>query len=329
MISSRLGGRPLAPWVVVSAVGFNAALAVSLAQRHVGIGILAAAVPIVVLLVGKLAGPARSVLVFAAFVLPITQHAFNEPYPFGGIAVWAPDVVVLLAVAGWFASRTRDDDAEPRSVTPPKPAARSPVILFGVCVLTATVRGHSLYGQSLVGQPTRLVLYGAIAAAFANLSVRDAYRGIVAVMYGGTVWMMLNAAYYLATGTSQTDQVNLSTGGLRVLSSTVGLYLAAALFLALINLQLETSARRRALHLGIAALATFGVMLSYTRAVFVGVAVIVPLLLALRRIRGPLVPMLPLALPFVIILGLFVSKAMPTVIPTFVDRITAPPTTAT
>ena len=44
-------------------------------------------------------------------------------------------------------------------------------------------------------------------------------------MYGGTVWMMLNAAYYLATGTSQTDQINLSTGGLRVLSSTVGLYL--------------------------------------------------------------------------------------------------------
>ena len=287
MNSSRLGGRPLAPWVVVWAVGFNAALAVSLARQHVGIAILAAAVPIVVVLIGKLAGPARAVLVFAAFVLPITQHALNAPYPFGGIAVWAPDVVVLLAVAGWFASRTRDDDAGPRSALRRSPLLGVPIILFGVCVLTATVRGHSLYGQSLVGQPTRLVLYGAIAAAFANLSVRDAYRGIVAVMYGGTVWMMLNAAYYLATGTSQTDQINLSTGGLRVLSSTVGLYLAAALFLALINLQLETSARRRALHLAIAALATFGVMLSYTRAVFVGVAVIVPLLLLLRRIRGP------------------------------------------
>ena len=113
----------------------------------------------------------------------------------------------------------------------------------------AAYRGHVDYGRQLVGEPIRLVLYAGIACAMVRLTPEKAYRALVAVFYLGTVWMSLNAAYYLASGGSQVDTSDLSTGGTRVLSGSVAMYMAAALILALLNLGIDHHPRRRALPL--------------------------------------------------------------------------------
>jgi O-antigen ligase len=166
------------------------------------------------------------------------------------------------------------------------------------------------------------VLYGGIALALSDVSVEKAYRGLVAVSYAGTVWMVLNAAYLLATGGTQTTADELSTGGTRVLSLSVSLHLATALFLALLNLQRDQSAYRRALHLLIVGLALLGIVLGFGRATFIAVGVVVPfILLGFRRVRGAFFDLLPLLAPVLVIAGFAVTRAEPTVGPTLVSRL--------
>jgi len=159
-----------------------------------------------------------------------------------------------------------------------------------------------------------------------SLSARSAYKGIVAVFYAGTVWMVINAAYYLATGTSQVDTSGLSTGGLRILSGSVGTYMAAALILALLNLQLDTNARRRILHAAIAGLAAFAVTVAFTRAVYLGLLLPIVFLLLQGRVRRALLSVLPICIPFLVLLGILAGNLAPQLGPTFLRRITASPT---
>jgi O-antigen ligase len=98
--------------------------------------------------------------------------------------------------------------------------------------------------------------------------------------------------------------------------------MAAALCLALLNLQLEKTARERALHVSIAVLAFFGVVLAETRATFAAVAVVLPFILFARRVRGPLLSVLPLALPFLILVAIAIHQVEPQLVPDLVDRVT-------
>jgi O-antigen ligase len=139
--------------------------------------------------------------------------------------------------------------------------------------------------------------------------------------------MSMNAVYHIATGTTQSGQRGLSTGGDRILSSTIGAFMAAALILALLNVRSAASARARAGHVAIALLAAVNVGLSYTRVIYVGLAIAIPLLImGAKRIAGRVTGVLPLIVPFVVLGALFVPRAAPDLVPTFVDRITASPT---
>jgi hypothetical protein len=196
-----------------------------------------------------------------------------------------------------------------------------PFLLFSAAVLVAVLRGNDLYGLDLVGQPTRLILYAGIAFAVVRINARQAYKGVVVVFYVGTVWMMLNAAYHLATGTSQTTADSLSTGGTRILSYSVSMYLGAALFLALINLHFAHSAKARLLHATFAGLATFGVILGFFRGVFLAVLVVLPFLFAVRAVRRSLLGVLPIVLPVAAILTFGIGKAVPELGTTLQDRV--------
>jgi O-antigen ligase len=315
---------PLARGATVAALlGTNLVVSLLL-DRRPGLAIAIVALPVILLLVGALASGDRGSLVFVALATPMSFHVFNIGHGIGGGShVYTSDIVVFLALGAWLGAYLLRGGGPDAPRWPKTPVVGLPLLLFAPPLLIAILRGHSAYGASLLGQPMRLLIYVGIAAAVVDLEPRRAYRGIVAIFYVGTVWMLLNGAYYIATGTSQTDQVDLSTGGSRILSISVSLYMAGALFLALLNLEIDKSARRRLLHLAIAVLALVGVVLGYGRAAYGGVVLVVLLFMFRRHIRGAVLSIVPLALPFLLAAGFALPHLAPSIVPDFLNRVSA------
>jgi O-antigen ligase len=106
------------------------------------------------------------------------------------------------------------------------------------------------------------------------------------------------------------------------------MFMTGALLLALLNLELDRAARRAALHLAMAAFAIFALVSTFQRTTFVAATVILPVfVLIFRRITLRAVALLPLCAPFLALVALFVPKIDPSLLPTFLDRITANPST--
>jgi uncharacterized membrane protein YhaH (DUF805 family) len=184
------------------------------------------------------------------------------------------------------------------------------------------LRGHDRYGESLVGQPFRLLLYAGIAGALAGISAQSLYRGIVAVFYAGAVVEACIGAIFLVTGRSQTDQVDLSTGGTRALALGTAIYLCGSLILALLNLEQDRAPGRRAVHIAVAGLSTFGIVIAQGRTNFLALGVILPILfLARRRILGALAAYAPLAAPLLAVTVIVLAIAVPTLGATLYERI--------
>jgi hypothetical protein len=267
-------------------------------------------------------------LALAALALPLTAAPqLDESFHVaGGLEVFIADVVVALAVLSWLLARMILPRGESTRLS--TPLLGWPLLVFLTAILPGVIRGHDRFGASLVGQPLRLVVYAGIAAAFVSLRPRDLYRGITAVFYAGAVWEAGLGCYHLATGTSQTPIRTLSTGGTRALALATAMYLAGALFLALINIARERRPRWQAAHVAIAALAAFGIVLSFGRTTFIALAVVLPILVwqirglrtQLRRSWKPAVA--------VVAVGIAASAvAVPELGPTLLDRVTANPLT--
>jgi O-antigen ligase len=303
-------------------VVFNIGLALTLAHRGVSSSALLALVPLLLILFGLLVASNRAVLLAVALGLSMTVSTLQKPVPLPlpGQVYWT-DVVVILALAAWFVRRlTLPVEARPRF--PATPLLGPPMIFFAGVTLWAALRGHYAYGTNLLGGPVRLFGYALLAFALVDLNPRTTYRTIVAVFYTGTVWMFLNTIYYVATGTSQTDQIDLSTGGKRVLSLGTAIYLSGGLFLALLNLEIDRTTKRRAVHALIAALALAGIVVAYGRATYIAVALVVPvLLLLLPRLRSAIFSMLPIIVPFLILLAIALPHIAPSVGSTFSSRV--------
>ncbi len=315
--------RSVVALVAVLVVALNSLLAARLVDHGPLRAAAIALLPAVLVGLGALVASSREILVYAALGLSMTAAPLTGPLPLLP-GLYAADLIAMLALSSWiFARLLRGDKVHGSRAA----VVGWPFVLFAVAVLQAVLRGHEQYGLDLVSQPLRLLLYASMALAVTDCDPRRLYRGVVAVFYVGTAWMLLNAAYHVATGTSQTDQVNVSTGGTRYVSLTVAMYLAAALFLALLNLQIDDSARRRFLHVAMAALAAFGVVLALGRSTFLAIGVVLPLLVvAAPRVRNAVLGLLPLCLPFLVLAGLLVPRVVPDVGPQLVHRITASPT---
>jgi O-antigen ligase len=322
--------RPVAVGTIAVLVAVNAGLGAMLASARPE-GVALAVLPVIVVASGALIASNRAILIFAAFALvlfvPITP---TDALPFpGGITVYPSDLLVLLAVASWVAaSLTRPAYARPS--WPEMRLLGWPLLLFGIVLFTAIVRGHERYGEKLVSVPVRFFLYAGIAAAVTDLKPRAAYRGLVGLFYVGVVWQALVALYGYATGWTVDKQGPVSTGGERVLAGSTAMFMAGALLLALLNLEFDRSARRTALHLVMAGLATFALASTLARTTFAAVGLLVPfLLLAFRRIRLRAAVFLPLCAPFLVLIALLVPRAAPSFFPTLAHRVTASPATDT
>jgi hypothetical protein len=312
--------------LVAGGVGLNLALAASLNLRGAGPAIAFALLPALLLAFAALISSRREVLVVAALGLPLTALAvLARPLPLGGAAVYVPDLIVGVALAVHLAGVlvARANGGEPRRV-PWTPVLGWPLVLFGAAIVVAVLRGHVAYGSSLLGQPLRLVLYAAIAFALVGLTPARLYRLLLVIFYAGSCWLLLAAVAGLGAGGTQTA---LSTGGERLLSISGSLYMAGTLFLALLSLRVEARAGWRLFHLGMAALGLVGVVLGFGRAVFMAVAIGVLVLVVLSgQVRRTILVLVPLALPFLVVAALLVPRAVPDLWPSFVNRISAPPT---
>ena len=294
-------------------------------------GVTLALVPVAIVAIGSLIASNRAVLVFAAFALCLlVPLPVSDPLPLhAGVQVYPSDLLVVLALVSWAAAWLINPQ-EARPSMPRTHILNWPLLLFAVTLLAAVIRGHERYGESLFSLPLRILLYAGIAFAISDLHLRDAYRWIVAVFYGGTVWQVGVAIYGYATGTSATNQVVLSTGGERVLAGSTAMFMAGTLLLSLLNLETERSARRAALHLLMAALATFALVSTFQRTTFAVASILVPLsLLVFRRVGMRAAGFLPLLAPVLVLAVLLVPKVDRTFFPTVADRVTASPSTDT
>jgi hypothetical protein len=316
--------RPAALGLIAVLAAANVLLGAMLASARPE-GVAFAVAPVVVVAIGSLIASNRAILVFAAIGINLlVPLPLADPLPLHvGMQVYLSDILVLLAVASWVAAWL----TSPEPARPSWPEARFlgwPLILFGVILLTALVRGHERYGENLFGPPLRLLAYAGIAFAVSDLKPRDAYRWLVGLFYAGTVWQVLVAIYGYATGTTVTNQGPVSTGGERVLAGSTAMFMAGALLLALLNLERERAAGRTALHLLIAGLATFALVSTLARTTFAAVGFLVPLfLLAFRRIGLRTAAFLPLCAPFLVLVALLVPIAEPSLLPDLADRVTA------
>lgn len=289
----------------------------------VAAAVLIAAIPLAAVVAPILLSRGQPLIFGAVFALPLSGLAvLSQPLPLGGASLFPQDIILGLAVASWAFGKLVLRESYPP--VPYTPVFGWPFVLFAAAIVVAVIRGNAAYGATLYGQPTRIVAYAAIVTALAGVSVEMAYRVLRNVLYVGVVLTMGWAVYYIATDGSQTDQIALSTGGERILAIQTSLFCAATLFLALLSLRLTPASGGRALHLVMAALGFFGVVLGFGRAVFAGAAVICFLILVLSApVRSAVVSMLPLAAPFIALTAVFVGLAAPSLINAAVDRVTA------
>jgi O-Antigen ligase len=309
--------------LVACGVGLNIALGVAIGRGMGHRAALVALAPVVIAVLSWVVVSHRNTLVFVALAYAIFGAGpLGDRLPgTGGTTIYITDLLVLLALGAWIVARLLSSP-EDRPAWPRTPVLSWPLLAFAVAMLLAIVRGHDRYGAPYIGQPARMVFYAGIAAAVAGMTAQTAYRGVVAVFYAGAVWQALLGVYYLATGTSQTPS-EVSTGGTRALALSTAMFLAGSLVLALLNLDRDGFTGRWPLHVAIAALATFGIVVSLGRTTFAAVGVLVPVFfIALRRMRRSLLSVLPLFIPAILLCVLILPQAAPSFGKAFEDRLT-------
>jgi hypothetical protein len=299
----------------------NLGIAAALERRPSLVVVAVAGAGVLVACATGLIGPRVLVLVALGTTLLLPLPFLGDRIPGTGSAnIFPSDLMVLLAVALTWIRNTRQNESRARSPFPQ--IFVIPFLLLFVGVVLGVIRGHERYGESLVGQPLRLLLYAAIGGALVGLSTESLYRGIVAVFYVGAVLEAFIGALYLATGGSQTDQVELSTGGTRVLALGTAIYLCGSLILALLNLDYDRAPGRRAVHLTIAALSTFGIVIAQGRTNFLALGLILPILFVARRqIVGAIAGYAPLAAPILAVAVIMLAALAPTLGSTLYERL--------
>jgi O-antigen ligase len=308
------------------AAGLGIALAGAVLGAAIGAGYPEAGVlallPFAALAAIAITGPGRWVLVLAGFGAGFLGLPFTDRMAVAGQGIWLSDVFIAAAVAGW-ALELALAPPNRRPALPRSPLLGIPVMLLGVALLIGAWRGHERYGASLIGMPLRLAGYCAIATAMTSLTPAKALRGITVTVYAGVVFLTLTAMYHIASGTSATAYLNLSTGGIRYLGVGAATFAASGVLLALFHL--SAGRRPAGVHLIMLLLASFDVVIAYTRTVYLALGIILIVAFAASgRIRSALVRSVPVVVPLAIVGLLVVIEFSPQVVSTLTERLSTP-----
>ena len=281
-----------------------------------------AALPLVVVLLLAIGLNGRWLLVLLALVGGFIGGSMTDNFSVGPVNLWLSDVIAAIAVGGWLADwLSRPSERRPR--LPRAAVLGVPLLLLAIALLVGAERGNERYGASLIGMPLRLVLYAVIATAMTQVSPRQALRGLTVVFYAGVLLQAGIAAYHIATGTSATEHLQLSTGGIRYIGLGPATYVGAAVLLALLNL--ARAREHRAVHLAFLALACLTVLVAYFRTIWliVGIELLVALIVS-REIRRVARSAIPVVTPFLVIAVLAVVTVKPDLVSTFTERLSTP-----
>ncbi len=316
---------------LAGAVVGNAILGAILGAGKPTVAIAFALLPALAVALGALLAGRAYVLVCIALALEFTNTPLlTEPLPLGGsIAIYASDVILVLAVMTWAAAELIGGKADWFKTRPRPLTLGWPLAAFAVFVAYAIIQGNEHYGTTFFGQPVRLIVYAAIAVAVIDSTAADLWRGITFVFYAGALTELGWALFYLAAGGSQTDSLALSTGGTRILALGTATYLGGSLVCALLNL--ERSRERFAgqvWHALVAGAALFGIVVAFGRTTYAAMAIVLPALLVARRgLRQVLARLLPALLPVLVIALLLIPLLDPSIVSTTRERISASPAT--
>jgi O-antigen ligase len=320
-------GRPLA--VTVAPAAATAFAALVLYRYGPMAALVVALVPVGLLAAVMFVDRGRYLLYAAVFALPLSGiSVLNDPLPFAGANLRIEDLIVVLLVGGWaFGRLVARVTGQPLAEVPRTPVTGWALVPFAGFLLIAVLRGHYAYGASIVGEPMRLVLYSTIVFGLAGLDARRLFRLVRDVCYVGTVVEVLWGLYYLAVGGSQSRSVDLSTGGVRPLAITTGLYCASALFLALLTVRTWPNRASNLFHLAMAGLALFAIVLGFGRGVFAAVGFVLFLFfITSPNLRRSVLRLLPLAAPFLALGAIILVQLSPNLISDFVSRVGSSPT---
>lgn len=316
----RLGRAPLHLLWGLVALG-PALLGLAIGLGHPKAAVIAV-VPILFLVLKGLAGPGRWIAVLVALGTGLIGKPVSERLPLGGTGVWLADLIVAGVVAG-FAIEWMLKPADQRPKLPRMLIMGLPMLLFVGALLIGAARGHQRYDATLIGMPLRLAAYSAIAFALPGVTPVRALKGVTWVLYIGSVYLAMVASYHIATGTSATEVLNLSTGGIRYIGISAATYAAAAFVLAILNL--GSGRGRPLLHLTIALLAGFDVIVAYTRTIWLTLTIILLIaVLVAPRIRDALVASVPIVIPVLSLGIVLVLTLAPDLVSTLVERVSTP-----
>lgn len=281
-----------------------------------------AALPLVGLGATAIAFQARWVLFFAAFAAAFYGSPLTDRLALGGAGIWISDLLVAAAVGGWLVEWMMKPSAR-RPRLNRTAVLGVPCLLFALALLIAAARGHERYGTSIIGMPLRLGLYAAIATTLTGLTPRQALHGLTIVFYVGAVFQAGVASFHLATGTSATEHLNLSTGGIRYIGLAAGTYAAGTVWLALLNLSRDR--RHSELHLAMLAISSYTVLVAYYRTVYLALGIVILVgLLSSSSLRRTTFAAVPLLVPFLVVGVLGLATLQPKIVTTFTERLSTP-----
>lgn len=283
-----------------------------------------AVIPILFLLLKGLAGPGRWIAVLVAVGSGMIGNPVSERLPLGGTGVWLADLIVAGVVAG-FTIEWMLKPADQRPELPRTLVLGLPMFVFLGALLLGAARGHERYDATLIGMPLRLAAYSAIVFALPGLTPARALKGITWAFYFGSIYLAMVASYHIATGTSATELLNLSTGGIRYIGISAATYAAAAFVLAILNL--GSGRGRPLLHLIIALIAGFDVIVAYTRTIWLTLTIILVIaVVTAPQIRSALVASVPIVVPVLSLGIILVLTLAPNLVSTLVERVSTPAT---
>ena len=322
-MQSKVSRLPLALSGLGALAALNLLIASRVAEGPPSRAIVLALLPAALIGVGGLISSSRAPLVYIALAFGIVggpaDGILNGPLPLPGtIKVYSADIFVCLALGAWLAAWL-SAAPEQRPRWPRTPVLGWPLLLLAISLMQALIRGNDQYDTAILSEPVRLILYAGIAAAIVDLQPKSAFKWIVVLFYAGTLWHVFGALSRLASGANTGE---ISTGGFRSVALSTGMYLGGALVLALLSVDLEERTGRRALHLVMAGLASFGILASFGRTNYlVAGPLVLLLLLGFRRMRTSVSAFVPLAVPALVLIALLIPRGAPEFGQTLQDRL--------
>ncbi len=267
-------------WYVSGGIAYCLAVGLLAGSGNLAIAAMIGMLPMLVIIGDAfLASNGVAVIIFAMVMnltelslarLPLFSHPFH---------LYLPDILVVLVFLHWALGK------RPAGLVrqPPPAAFLLAAAVFCATVLIGTVEGYTAYSTPLISNSSRLVIYAIFAVAVTRYTPAQLERGLRIGFYLGVVVTAVLGTYYLATGTSQTNQAVVTTGGDRTIALSTSMFVAGGMILALLSIARSRSFSEARLDWAILTLGIYEQILALSRTTLIALVILVPAILLSSR----------------------------------------------